>query len=315
MTALLPAVFTALAVSMVVRALLPPRSRLRSRVSPYSIVARASLDRTVDFFEPDAVTLSGTTIQRLFGPPIQAAARGLGKMMDSGGEELLLRRLRQADVLQQIPDHQRLAEYRLRQLASALLGAGGGLAAGLVLGRGTVLILTLGLLGFLGGVTRWRGRIDGAIEQRRERARIELYTVNQLLAMRTRAGGGVIQAVQHVAERGDGVVVGDLRDALRLHRGGLPAFDAFTRIADMTAEPYAARTYRVLGAAEERGTDLASALLALSSDVREARRDALRRRATKRRAAMLIPIIGLMAPVMLLFIVAPITDLVFGITR
>jgi hypothetical protein len=71
--------------------------------------------------------------------------------------------------------------------------------------------------------------------------------------------------VQHVAERGDGVVVGDLRDALRLHRGGLSALDAFTRIADMTPEPFAARTYRVLGAAEERGADLGSALLALST--------------------------------------------------
>lgn len=190
-----------------------------------------------------------------------------------------------------------------------------GLAVGALLGRGPVLALTLGFLGFVAGVTRWRGRIDRAVEQRRERARIELYTVNQLLAMRTRAGGGVVQAVQHIVQRGDGVVVGDLRDALRLHRGGLSAFDAFARIADLSAEPYAARTYRLLGAAEERGADLGAALLALSNNVRDARRDALRRRATKRRAAMLIPIIGLMAPVMLLFIVAPITDLVFGVTN
>lgn len=315
MTALLPAIFTALAVSLAVRVLLPPRSRLSSRVNPYSIVANMSLGRTVDASEPDTVTLSGTTIQRLFAPPIQAVARALGQLMDSGGEEQLLRRLRQADLLQEIPDHQRLADYRMRQLASAVLGAALGLAVGVLLGRGAILVLTLGFLGFVGGVTRWRGRIDNAIDHRRERSRIELYTVNQLLAMRTRAGGGVIQAVQHIAERGDGVVVGDLRDALRLHRGGLSAFDAFTRIADMSAEPYAARTYRLLGAAEERGADLGSALLALSNDVREARRDALRRRATKRRAAMLIPIIGLMAPVMLLFIVAPITELVFGITN
>ena len=273
------------------------------------------MGRTLEAAEPGVGTVSGTTIQRLFVPPIQAVARGLGQIMDSGGEESLLRRLRQADLLQEIPDYQRLSEYRMRQLASAVFGAALGLAVGVLLGRGTILVLTIGLLGFVGGVTRWRGRIDSAIEQRRQRARIELYTVNQLLAMLTRVGGGVIQAVQHIADRGDGVVVGDLRDALRLHRGGLSALEAFTRIADMTAEPYAARTYRLLGAAEERGADLGTALLALSNDVRDARRDTLSRRATKRRAAMLIPIIGLMAPVMLLFIVAPITDLVFGITN
>lgn len=313
MTALLPALFTAIAVSLAVRQVLPPRSRLANRVNPYAIVARTSLGRPVDPGETER-RVAGTTIQRLFGPPLRSLARGLGQMVDSGGEQVLLRRLRQANVLQHIPDHQRVAEYRMRQLAWAVFGSSAGLAVGIVLGRGGGLTLAMGLLGFIGGVARWRGRIDSSIEQRRQRARIELYTVNQLLAMRTRAGGGVIQAVQHIADRGDGVVVGDLRDALRLHRGGLSAFDAFSRIADMTGEPYAARTYRLLGAAEERGADLGNALLALSKDVREARRDVLRRQATKRRAAMLIPIIGLMAPVMLLFIVAPITDLVFGIT-
>ena len=124
----------------------------------------------------------------------------------------------------------------------------------------------------------------------------------------------MIQAVQHIAGRGQGVVAGDLREALRLHRGGLSIAEAFQRLADTTPEPYAARTYRLLGGAEERGTDLGVALLALSSDVREARRDTLHRQATKRRAAMLVPIIALMAPVMLLFIIAPVTRIVFGIT-
>ena len=117
-----------------------------------------------------------------------------------------------------------------------------------------------------------------------------------------------------VAERGEGVVAADLRDAMRLHRSGLSVATAFRRLADITPEPYAARTYRLLAGAEDRGTDLGQALLALGSDVREARREALRRQATKRRAAMLIPIIALMAPVMLIFIIAPVTQIVFGIT-
>ncbi len=315
MTALLPAVFTGLAVALMARLVIPPRRTLASRLSKYSVLGRTSLGRSIDSLEPATGTLSGTTLQRLFGPPVFAAAQTLNRVIETGGDSALLIRLRQADLLQDIPESERIQEYRVRQLAATAGGTGLGAALGLVVLQTTGAALGLALVGFVVGATRWRGRVDKLIESRRERARIELYTVNQLLAMRTRVGGGVIQAVQMVAERGEGVVAGELRDIMRLHRGGLSVSESFQRMADITPEPYAARTYRLLGTAEDRGTDLGRALLALSSDVREARRDTLRRQATKRRAAMLIPIIGLMAPVMLLFIIAPVTEIVFGITQ
>jgi tight adherence protein C len=314
MTALLPALFTGLAVVLATRALVPPRRTLASRLTQYSVVGRASLGKPVDSTPPASGTLSSTTLQRLFGPPIESLARRLSGVIETGGDQSLLLRLRQANLLQDIPESVRAHEYRIRQLASAALGVTVGGAVGLVLLSGNGPALGLAALGFLVGATRRRGWVDRAIEERSERARIELYTVNQLLAMRTRVGGGVVQAVQMVTERGEGVVVADLRDAMRLHRSGLSVADAFRHMAEITPESYAARTYRLLAGAEDRGTDLGQALLALSADVREARRDALRRQATKRRAAMLIPIIALMAPVMLLFIVAPVTQIVFGIT-
>ncbi len=314
MTALVPALFSGIAVALLARLILPPRRTLTSRLRRYSVVGRASLGKPIDTIEPATGAVTGTTLHRLFGPPIQSLAGTLSRLIESGGEEALLLRLRQADILQDSPAPARAQEYRIRQLAAAALGTAAGAALGLVVFQRTAAVLGLGFIGFVVGATRWRGRVDRAIEERSERARIELYTVNQLLAMRTRAGGGVIQAVQHIAVRGQGVIASDLQDALRLHRGGLSVSAAFQRLADTTPEPYAARTYRLLGSAEERGTDLGAALLALSSDVREARRDTLQRQATKRRAAMLIPIIGLMAPVMLLFIIAPVTRIVFGIT-
>lgn len=315
MTALFPALFTGLTVAMLARVVVPPRRSLASRLHQYSVLGRTSLGRPVDSAEPATGTLSSTTLQRLFGPPIQALAASLNRMIESGGDESMLLRLRQAHLLQDIPEAVRVQEYRMRQLAAAATGVGIGAGFGLLVFRQTGTALGLALVGFIVGATRWRGRVDTAIEDRSKQTRIELYTVNQLLAMRTRAGGGVVQAVQMVAERGEGIVAGDLRDAMRLHRGGLSVANAFHRMAEITPEPFAARTYRLLAAAEDRGTDLGRALLALSSDVREARRDTLRRQATKRRAAMLIPIIGLMAPVMLLFIIAPVTELVFGITQ
>lgn len=142
--------------------------------------------------------------------------------------------------------------------------------------------------------------------------RIEIYTVNQLLAMRVRAGGGVFQAVKAITSRGRGEVVTELIEALRLHRAGWSGPDAFRRIAELTPEPFCARTYRLLAAAEERGADLGGALLSLSEDVRETRREAIKRTATKRRAAMLIPTIAILAPVLILFVAAPLPYLITG---
>lgn len=142
--------------------------------------------------------------------------------------------------------------------------------------------------------------------------RIEIYTINQLLAMRVRAGGGVIQAVKATVDRGTGEVVSELAEALRLHRSGWRGPDAFRRIAELTPEPFCSRTYRLLASAEERGADLASALLSLSEDVRETRRESIKRTATKRRAAMLVPTIAILAPVLILFVAAPLPYLITG---
>ena len=88
--------------------------------------------------------------------------------------------------------------------------------------------------------------------------------------------------------------------------------DAFRRIAELTPEPSAARTYHLLASGVERGVDLGNALLALSADIRDARREQLHKDAVRRRAAMLVPTIAILAPIMLLFIAAPLPSIVLG---
>jgi len=80
----------------------------------------------------------------------------------------------------------------------------------------------------------------------------------------------------------------------------------------MTAEPEAARFYRSLAVAQERGVDLADTLLALSRDLRVARRDEAVTRAAGRRVAAVIPIVVVLAPIVLLFTAAPLPTLIFG---
>ncbi len=71
-------------------------------------------------------------------------------------------------------------------------------------------------------------------------------------------------------------------------------------------------TYNVLATAQERGSDLADALLALSKDLRQARREDLQRDAARRRLLLVFPMIVVLAPLVLLFLGAPLPSLIFG---
>lgn len=281
--------------------LVPPTPRLAPRLRPY--VAPSGTPITS---EP------ASAVARVFGPMIRRLATAVGRRLDPAGEDSLAMRLRQAGYDPRAGDEERVAAFRVRQLRALFFGAVLGGAVGISLHASTPAVLTLIVAGAVASVGRVRGRLERAIEERRLRMRIEIYTIDQLLALRVRAGGAVLQAVSQVISRGRGEVVAELAEAVRLHRAGMTVAEAFQRVADSTPESACARTYRLLAIADERGVDLAAGLLALAEDVREARREAMKRAATRRRAAMLVPTIALLAPTLLLFVAAPLPYLLTG---
>ena len=299
---LLAASASALATGLLVTDLIPPPRSLASRLQPYLTPTR-SMTRSHRV---------GGPVTQVFGPIVSQVAETVGRLLEKSGDQVTILKLRQAGWYRQLPEEEMVSAYRVTQLRSMVIATGLGLSAGWVIGASMIQRLVLVGLGLLVGATRQRSRIDKAIEARRELMRIEVYTVNQLLAMRVRAGGGVVHAVSSTVARGRGEVINELADALRLHRAGWRAGDAFRRIAELTPEPFCSRTYRLLASAEERGADLAGALLDLAEDVRETRRESIKRSATKRRAAMLVPTIAILAPVLILFVAAPLPSLITG---
>ena len=287
----------------------PPTRRLAPRVRPYTVVTRARAGHSADVLavaRPSSEISTGTMV-RLFGPPLGALVDRLGRVFERRTDASLELTLRQAGFTDVAAD-----DYRTRVALQVLLfGAAGAVVGALVVHSG---LAALGLMvcGVVFGASRGRGRLDRALQERRERIRLELYTVNQLLAMHVRTGAGPVQATQRIADRGTGAVVEELRAVLLSLRGGVAEPDAFRRAAELTPEPSAARTYKLFAAGAERGVDLADGLRALSEDLRDARREEIRKTATKRRAAMLVPTIAVLAPVMLLFIAAPLPSIVFG---
>ncbi|MEX1134140.1 MAG: type II secretion system F family protein [Acidimicrobiia bacterium] len=299
---LLAASASALATGLLVTDLIPPPRSLASRLQPYLTPTR-SMTRSHRV---------GGPVAQVFGPIVSQVAETVGRLLEKSGDQVTILKLRQAGWYRQLPEEEMVSAYRVTQLRSMVIATGLGLSVGWAIGTSMVQRLVLVGLGLLVGATRQRSRIDKAIEARRELMRIEVYTVNQLLAMRVRAGGGVVHAVSSTVARGRGEVINELADALRLHRAGWRAGDAFRRIAELTPEPFCSRTYRLLASAEERGADLAGALLDLAEDVRETRRESIKRSATKRRAAMLVPTIAILAPVLILFVAAPLPSLITG---
>ncbi len=302
----------AFAASVAFRAVRPYRS-LAGRVRPYSTVARIHLTRPADV---RGVALPGpafgdATMRRLFGPIFDRLLGGFGRLLSTTTTDRLSLKLRQAGLYPELAATERVQEYRMRALAQSLgwtvvLGV-----FGLVI-SGAVYMVAFGVLGFVYGVFAARARVDKAVAARSERLRGELYTINQLIALRTRVGGGVVDAIRHVVIRGHGALVDELAEVLRLHESGVSLSDALGRAADLTPEPEAARTYAVLATAQDRGADLGEALLDLSRDLRAARREELQRDASKRRLLMVIPIVVVLAPIVLLFIGGPIPQIIFG---
>jgi Flp pilus assembly protein TadB len=284
----------------------PPTRRLAPRVRPYAITARARFGRGAEMGEL-VTTSSSTTVGRVFGPPIRAVVHRLGQVLERRTDAALARSLQQAGFVDVGPD-----DYRTRMAVQVLAFGAGGAGFGVLVFHSPLAALGLGVCGVVFGASRLRGAVERRITDRRERIRLELYTVNQLLAMHVRTGAGPVQATQRIVDRGQGLVVEELRSVLAAMRNGVGEPDAFRRAADVTPEPAAARTYKLFAAGAERGVDLADGLRALSEDLRDARREEIRQTATKRRAAMLVPTIAVLAPVMLLFIAAPLPSIVFG---
>ena len=287
--ALAAAAAVAIAVAAAATMVVPPTGRLAPRVRPYALVARTQLGR--------AAVLNAPRLDVL---------QGLQRLVERRSDEHLARVLRQAGRTE-TP-----AAFRTAQTIRGIVAAVAGGVAGAVLLRTPALVLVVTAAGFAWGTARSRGALERAVAARAERIRQELYTVNHLLAMHVRTGAGAMQAVQRIVQRSGGVVASELRDVLAATRRGVGEAEAFRRAAELTPEPAAARSYRLLAVGIERGADLGPALLALSQDLRDARREQLHKDAVKRRAAMLIPTIAILAPIMLLFVAAPLPSIVLG---
>lgn len=291
---------------------LKPLPGLARRVRPYAQRTRVSLGNPADSTgDAGQGSMWGdSVVRRLVMPFLVGWGRRLGGVATSLGERHLRLRLAQAGMFPDIAVDRRPSEFYLRLWVRVMVGALIGGFAGLMAGR-VIGMLVLGLVGVFVGASSLMTSVDRAITRRRERMRAELYTVNQIMALRSRAAGSVPDLIEFTTRVGAGEVVDELGAVWEEHRRGTAISSALLTAAEATVEPQAARTYELLATAHLRGADLSQPLLDLSRDLRAEYRHEIQRGESKRRTAMAAPLILVMFPLALALLAGPIPSMIF----
>ncbi|MEN8113626.1 MAG: type II secretion system F family protein [Actinomycetota bacterium] len=200
------------------------------------------------------------------------------------------------------------AEYVVRRSATAAAGA----LVGILLAQGDLFVEGPGRsmlpMAALGAAAGWLGLgmwISTRKEQRARRLRFELPVVTDALALHVLAGESVATALQRYARDSTGVAADEIRVTLAEITAGRGVSEALQRSTHRTADPEAARLYTLLAHAHDTGGRLADALGDLGSDYRAALARDLTAEGGRRALTTYGPVLALMVPVTLLFLLYP----------
>ncbi len=184
--------------------------------------------------------------------------------------------------------------------AGALLAQGDLFIAGT--GRSLPALIVAGAGAGVLGLSVWMTRRQ---EQRADRLRRELPVVADAIALNVLAGASVSGAIDAVAAATRGVAAEEMAAVGAAYRAGSGLPEALMHASRDTVHPDAARLYDLLATAHDTGGRLADSLAELAADYRAALTRDLTSEGGRRALAVYGPILGLMIPVALLFLMYP----------
>ena len=197
-------------------------------------------------------------------------------------------------------------------LARRLVAGGCGAFVGLLLAQGDLFLAGPGrsmpglvAAGAAAGVLALNMWVTARREHRAQSLRQELPSVADGLALQVVADESVATAIEYYAREAQGVASQELAEAVAAHRDGQGLAEALAEVARHSAETEATRLYRLLGHAHQTGGRLAEALSELATDYRAALARELTAEGGRRALAVYGPILALMIPVTVLFLMYP----------
>lgn len=187
------------------------------------------------------------------------------------------------------------------QARPVVVGAIAGTLAAVAAAPGQAVTLTV--VGGSAGALVSRAARSTRSQRRAARLHQELPTVADTLALHILAGESVATAIRRLASVARGVAAEELRSVVDSASDGLE--ESLRRAGSTTAHPEAARLYDLLGHAHRTGGRLAEALTELAVDYRAALARDLTAEGGRRALTTYGPILALMIPVTLLFLMYP----------
>jgi hypothetical protein len=188
----------------------------------------------------------------------------------------------------------------------------GGAVVGLLLAQGDLFLSGAGrsapALGFVGaaaGWMVWSSRRTSVKQRRALRLRHELPIVADAIALHAVAGESVSSALSSVATQTTGVAAEEIAAVLERHRDGDGLDESLTQGKKTTAHPDAERLYDVLIHAHGSGGRLSASLSELAVDFRSSIASDLMSEGGKRAITSYGPVLALMVPTALLFLLYP----------
>lgn len=208
-------------------------------------------------------------------------------------------------------DRRAAGEFRVEQLTwglAASIAAAWGITGAISVAGGALdlrAVPALAAIAFAGG---WLGRdwwLGRQIGERRAALGEQLPTAIDLVTLSIMAGESVPAAFDRVAQTLQGGIGEEFRWVVAQIRSGSPALDALEALKDRLPDYSMVRFVDALCTGIERGAPLADVLRAQADDVREARRRHLIEMGGKREVLMLLPVVFLIMPVVVVFVLLP----------
>ncbi|MEX3508690.1 type II secretion system F family protein [Kocuria carniphila] len=221
----------------------------------------------------------------------------------AGSASVLERRLIRAGIDKSVVD------YRAEQVVFAVLGVliGSVFSIGLILqGNVSVAIVMVGaVLGAFCGVWVRDFLLKQRIAKREKLMLAEFPAVAELMALSVGAGESAVGALERVCRVAEGELVDEFRQVLAQTRAGSGLVTALQDFSSRTDVIPLGRFVDGIIVAIERGTPLAEVLRAQAQDVRDHDKRVLMEIAGKKEIAMLIPVVFFVLPLSVVFAVFP----------
>jgi len=196
--------------------------------------------------------------------------------------------------------------------AGGPMAAIGGAFVGLLAAQGDLFLsgrsrsaVAFAALGAAAGWVLWSMHQTNLREQRARRLRYELPVVADAISLHVVAGESISGALCSVVDETSGIASEELQAVLDAHESGVGLSEALAQASRVTAHCDATRLFETLSHAHITGGRLAAALGDLAADYRAGLGRDLTSEGGKRAIATYGPVLALMVPTALVFLIYP----------